>query len=55
MSITTGTFRYTLILSSIKKCNNEDFKILFKYRKNVHLNLEERSRSLDFEIVQKLV
>ena len=55
MSITTGTFRRKLILNSIEKCNNEDFEILFKYRKNLHPDLEERSRCLDFEIVQKLV
>lgn len=55
MSITAGTFRRKLILNSIEKCNDEDFEILFNYRKNVHPDLEERSRCLDFEIVQKLV
>ncbi|KAG9186458.1 hypothetical protein G6011_09566 [Alternaria panax] len=41
--------------SDIEKFNREDFEILFKYRKHVHPDLEERSRSLDFEIVHNLV
>ena len=44
-----------LTISSIEKYNDEDFEMLFKYRKSAHPNLEERSRTLDFRVVHNLV
>lgn len=55
MSIITGTSRQTLITSSMEKCNDEDFKLLFEYRKTTHPDLEERSRTLDFGVIHELV
>ncbi|KAI1663319.1 hypothetical protein L13192_10162 [Pyrenophora tritici-repentis] len=41
--------------SDMEKCNDEDFKMLFKYRKSAHPDLEERSRTLDFGVAHNLV
>ncbi|KAF1361329.1 hypothetical protein EJ07DRAFT_154127 [Lizonia empirigonia] len=39
----------------MEKCNDEDFEMLFQYRKTAHPDLEERSKTLDFGVVHNLV
>ena len=55
MSTTTGSSRCTLTSYSMEKCNDEDFRMLFEYRKNITPDLEQQSRILDFGIVQDLI